>query len=157
MRKLPTHLKLLRVNPGKRTIKPEPEPPVADKPPDPPSFLFDDAKNEWWRVAPELHALGLLTALDLMPLAAYCQACAVGIAAEQAIAIMAAEDPEAKGLTVTGSAGTRLTNPLVKIARNAAADMLRFAAEFGMTPRARSYLDAAGRLSGPSKFGELLS
>jgi isopenicillin-N epimerase len=28
--------------------------------------------------------------------------------------------------------------------------------EFGMTPRARSYLDAAGRLSGPSKFDGLL-
>jgi phage terminase small subunit len=50
-----------------------------------------------------------------------------------------------------------MANPLVKIARNAAADMLRFAGEFGMTPRARSYLDAAGRLSGSSKFDGLLA
>ena len=74
MRKVPTHLRLLRGNPGKRPIKPEPEPAVPDKPPEPPNFLSDEAKNEWWRVAPELHALSLLTVLDVMPLAAYCQA-----------------------------------------------------------------------------------
>jgi P27 family predicted phage terminase small subunit len=157
MRKVPTHLRLLRGNPGKRPIKPEPEPAVPDKPPEPPNFLSDEAKNEWWRVAPELHALSLLTVLDVMPLAAYCQACADWIAAEQANAVMAANDPETKGLTVTGSAGTRLINPLVKIARCAAADMVRFAGEFGMTPRARSYLDAPGPRSGPSKFDGLLA
>jgi phage terminase small subunit len=70
---------------------------------------------------------------------------------------MAAGDPRFNGLMITGSTGSYLGNPLVKIARNAAADMLRFAAEFGMTPRARSYLDAAGRLSGPSKFDGLLA
>ncbi|MGB6350497.1 MAG: phage terminase small subunit P27 family [Pseudolabrys sp.] len=157
MRKLPTHLKLLRGNPGKRPVKPEPEPPVPETLPEPPSFLPTDAINEWWRVVPELRALGLLTALDVMPLAAYCMAYAHWIAAEHALAQMAAEDQDFKGLLIKGSTGAYLTNPLVKIARNAAADMLRFAAEFGMTPRARSYLDAAGRLSGPSKFGDLLA
>lgn len=157
MRKIPTHLRLLRGNPGKRPIKPEPEPAVPDKPPEPPAFLSEDAVNEWWRVAPELHALGLFTVIDVMPLAAYCQAYAHWIAAERALALMAAGDPRFNGLMITGSTGSHLANPLVKIARNAAADMLRFAAEFGMTPRARSYLDAAGRLSGPSKFDGLLA
>ena len=35
--------------------------------------------------------------------------------------------------------------------------MVRFAGEFGMTPRARSYLSAAGRTSGPGKFDGLLA
>jgi P27 family predicted phage terminase small subunit len=157
MRKLPTHLKLLRGNPGKRSIGPEPEPAVPDAPPEPPEFLTEIAKNEWWRIAPELHTLGLLTVLDVMPLAAYCQAYADWIAAEQAIAVMAANDPETKGLTVTGSAGTRVINPLVEIARCAAADMVRFAGEFGLTPRARSYLNAGGRLSAPGKFDGLIA
>ena len=157
MRKIPTHLRVLRGNPGKRPIKPEPEPSVPETLPEPPSFLPVDAVNEWWRVVPELHALGLLTVLDVQPLAAYCMAYAHWNAAEQALAQMAAEDPMFNALIITGSTGAQMTNPLVKIARNAAADMLRFAAEFGMTPRARSYLDAAGRLSGPSKFGGLLS
>ena len=157
MRKLPTHLKLLRGNPGKRPIKREPEPVVPEKLPEPPAFLSEDAINEWWRVVPELRALGLLTVLDVQPLAAYCVAYAHWIAAAHALAQMAAGDPHFHGLMITGSNGSHMANPLVKIARNAAADMLRFAAEFGMTPRARSYLDAAGRLSGPSKFDGLLA
>ena len=152
MRKIPTHLRLLRGNPGKRPVRAEPEPPVPDKPPEPPVFLSEDAVNEWWRVAPELHALGLLTVIDVMPLAAYCEAYAHWIAAER----MMAKDPETKGLTVTGSSGSHMANPLVKIARSAAADMVRFAGEFGMTPRARSYLDVPGRAE-PSKFDGLLA
>jgi P27 family predicted phage terminase small subunit len=156
MRKIPTHLRLLRGNPGKRAIKPEPEPPVPDKPPEPPLFLSEDAKNEWWRVAPELHALGLLTILDHMPLAAYCEAYSRWVVAERLLATEAENDPETKGLTICGSSGSPIQNPLLKIARNAAADMVRFAGEFGMTPVARSHLSAAGRLSEPSKFDGLL-
>ena len=61
MRKLPTHLKLLRGNPGKRPIMPDPEPPIPEKLPEPPEFLRTDARDEWWRIVPELKALGLLT------------------------------------------------------------------------------------------------
>src|SRR5262245_47313643 len=106
MRKTPTHLRLLRGNPGKRSIKPEPEPAVPDEPPDPPAFLSEDAVNEWWRVAPELHALGLLTALDIGPLGAYCQAYAHWMMAERVLAKMAAGDPCFNGLMVAGSAGS---------------------------------------------------
>src|SRR4029079_10913387 len=157
MRKLPTHLKLLKGNPGKRAIRAAPGLAVPATPPDPPEFLDEHAKNEWWRVAPELHALGLLTVLDLQPLAAYCQAYAHWVTAERALARMAAEDPHFSGLMITGSTGSHMANPLVKIARGAAADMLRFAAEFGLTPVARSRLSVAGRLSGPGKFDGLLA
>jgi len=156
MRKLPSHLKLLRGNPGKRPIRPEPEPAVPTTPPDPPEFLDEHAKNEWWRVAPKLHALGSSTVLDLQPLAAYCQAYAHWITAERALAQMAAGDPRFSGLMITGSTGSHMANPLVKIARGAAADMLRFAAEFGLTPVARSRLSVPGRLSGLGKFDGLL-
>jgi P27 family predicted phage terminase small subunit len=103
----------------------------------PPAFLGEDAINEWWRVVPGLRALGLLTVLDVQPLAAYCVAYAHWIAAEQALAQMAADDPRFNGLMITGSTGSHLANPLVKIARNAAADMLRFAAEFDREAEAR--------------------
>ena len=157
MRKLPTHLKLLRGNPGKRPIKPEPKPAVPEKLPEPPAFLSEDAVNEWWRVVPELHALGLLTVLDSSPLAAYCEAYSRWITAVRLLTVMAATDPDTKGLTVMGSSGSPLINPLVKIARCAAIDMVRFAAEFGLTPLARTHLDAPGRPSGPSKFDGLLA
>ena len=125
MRRTPTHLKLLKGNPGKRPIRPEPEPAVPATPPDPPEFLDEHAKNEWWRVAPELHALGLLTVLDLQPLAAYCQAYVHWVTAERALARMAAGDAHFCGLMITGSTGSHMANPLVRVARNAAHEIRR--------------------------------
>ena len=43
---------------------------------------------------PQLHVLGLLTAIDVMVLAAYCQACGRWQQAEDALAAMAESDPE---------------------------------------------------------------
>jgi P27 family predicted phage terminase small subunit len=157
MRKMPTYLKLLKGNPGKRAIRPEPEPAMPDKPPDPPAFLSEDAQNEWHRLAEELHRLGLLTVLDLMPFAAYCEAYSRWVVAERLLAAMADKDAT-KGLLVRSNAGSPMVNPLVKIARNAANDMLKFAGEFGMTPVARSRLGAGiGGPPTPGKFGDLLA
>ena len=127
----------------------EPEPTVPEKLPDPPEFLSVNAVNEWWRIVPELKALGLLSVLDVMPLAAYCDAYGRWVAAEQAMTAMAKNDQLTSAMMIKGSGGSPMANPLLKIARNAACDMMRFAGEFGMTPRARSYLSAAGRINGP--------
>ncbi len=156
MRKLPTHLRLLRGNPSKRPIGREPEPLIPDTPPSPPDFLSEAAVNEWWRIAPDLHALGLLTVLDVMPLAAYCQAFAHWIDAERLLAAMADKDATS-GLLVRGQAGSPIANPLLKVARAAARDMLRVAGEFGLTPGCRSRLSMAGRLNRPGKFDGLLA
>ena len=59
---------------------------------------------------------------------------AVGWSTERALTVMAKK-------MVKGNAGSPMPNSLLKIARCAAADMVHFAGEFGMTPRARSYLD----------------
>jgi P27 family predicted phage terminase small subunit len=158
MQKIPTHLTLLRGNPGKRAInRNEPEPAVPDTPPDPPDFLNEDAKNEWWKVVPELMRLGLLTVLDHAPLAAYCQAYGRWMMAERALARMAAGDAQLSGFMIKGSSGSPMANPLVKIARCEAENMVRYGAEFGLSPRARTHLNVAGRLTGPSKFDGLLA
>ena len=78
-------------------------------------------------MVPELRALGLLTVLDLQPLAAYCEAYARWVAAEQAFARMAEKDQVTEVMMIKGSAGSPMQNPLVKIARCAAADMVHFA------------------------------
>src|SRR5262245_55838932 len=119
----PTYLKLLRGNPGKRPIRPEPEPSVPPSLPPPPDFLTDEARAEWARIAPELFRLKLLTIVDIGPLAAYCQSFARWIEAERLLAQAAANDPAAKGLTVRGAMGTPILNPLLKAARLCAADM----------------------------------
>ena len=156
-RPTPTYLKLIRGNPGCRKIKPEPQPSMLSKPPEPPDFLSSEAKTEWKRVTPELLRLRLLTVLDIMPLAAYCASVARWVAAERALAEMAAENPDTKGLIITGAMGSPAINPMLRIARMSAEDMLRFSCEFGFSPAARTKISAGIGPETKSKFGDLLT
>jgi P27 family predicted phage terminase small subunit len=155
-RPMPVALKLLRGNPGKRPLKRGFEPPQPPLPPSPPSFLAGDALDEWHRVAPGLHLFGLLSQADVMPLAGYCTSFARWKTALESLNRMAAADPVMHGLLVKGSEGQARSNPLVRIASEAAADMLRFASEFGFTPAARSRIAAGVGPTTDSKFGDLL-
>lgn len=142
----PTHLKLVKGDPGRgrRPInKNEAHPERAL--PKPPAHLQDEAKVEWGRVVDELYNLGLLTNLDRAALGAYCQAYARWATAEEALARMAAKDPVTQGLLIQTKQGNAIQNPLVGAANKAAADMVRYAAEFGMTPSARSRISAEKR------------
>jgi P27 family predicted phage terminase small subunit len=149
----PNVIKLLKGNPGRRPIRPEPQPQIPPNPPDPPAFLAGYAVDEWYRLAPELHRLGLLTIADVSAFAAYCQSYARWREAEEALARMAAKDPAGHALLVRISSGAAV-NPLIKIARLAAQDMVHFAAEFGLTPVARSRI-SAGVAHEPGKFDGL--
>jgi P27 family predicted phage terminase small subunit len=154
----PAYLKLLRGNPGKRRVPPEPTPEIAPACPDPPPFLGAYAQEEWQRVAPGLHACRLLTVVDVMPLAAYCHAYQTWRTAVELMARMAASNPATKGLLLKTAAGDPRRNPVIKVARDAAMDMLRFAGEFGLTPVARARLGAAGwEPTGPGKFDGLIA
>ena len=137
----PTHLKLVTGNPGKRKLNTAEAKPKKALPP-PPDALDDFAKHEWTRTAADLNKLGLLTTLDHAALAAYCQAYSTFVQARAAIKRMAALDPVTHGLMIKTSNGNAIQNPLVGTANKAANDMVRFAAEFGMTPSARSRIAA---------------
>jgi len=70
----PTALKLFAGTFRKdRAPKREPKPAQTKGFPKPPSFLGQIAKQEWRRVVPELHKLGILTKVDRAALAAYCE------------------------------------------------------------------------------------
>jgi P27 family predicted phage terminase small subunit len=145
----PTHLKLLRGNPGKEVLpKGEPQPLIPDEVPDPPQALSKTAQDEWWRIAPELHRLGILTIADLRPLAAYCQTYARWIDCEAALADAA--------LVKVSSMGGEVVNPLLRIAERAAHDMMKYAAEFGFTPSSRTKVSCSAPVP-PSKFDGLLA
>jgi P27 family predicted phage terminase small subunit len=139
----PTHLKLVTGNPGKRRLNPAEPRPASAGVPAPPAELSDEAKTEWRRVARGLHRIGLLTGVDRAALAAYCQAWGRWRQAEHALAEMAMRDPLTRALMVRTKDGNLIQNPLVGIANKAMADMVRYAAEFGMTPSARSRIGAA--------------
>lgn len=138
----PTHLKLVTGNPGRRPL-PKAEAKVVPALPSPPPHLSDEAKVEWGRVSEELFKVGLLSGVDRAALAAYCQAYARWVQAERAIAKLAEHDPITGGLLTRTTNGNAIQNPLVGTANKAMQDMVRYAAEFGMTPSARSRIQAS--------------
>jgi P27 family predicted phage terminase small subunit len=152
----PINLRVLRGNPSKRAFRRGLEPERAPEPPGCPDFLVGYACDEWHRVGASLHLLGLLTALDVMPLAAYCEAYARWRTAEEVLTKMAASDPTTHGLLVKRQDGNAARNPLVKIAADAASSMVRYAGEFGFSPAARARIAAGAAYEPPSKFDGLL-
>jgi P27 family predicted phage terminase small subunit len=155
-RPIPVRLKVLRGNPGRRSIRGLFEPPRPPEPPKPPPFLSGHALDEWLRIAPGLALFGLLTDLDVMPLAAYCTSYERWREAEELLAELAKVDDRARGLLIKGSKGQARANPLVQIAAQAANDMVKFAGEFGFSPAARSRI-ALGPQPGLGKFAGLIA
>lgn len=152
----PAHLKLILGNPGKRAVpKNEPRPEAGDLP-DAPEFLTKEARQEWDRVSLQLFRLGMLTAIDVASLAAYCQAYGRWVIAERHIADMAKRDPNTSGLMIRTTNGNAIQNPLVGTSNKAASDMVRYASEFGLTPSARARLAIGPVGSQKSKFDGLI-
>ena len=139
---VPSHLRLITGNPGKRPLpKKEPKPELSI-PPVPPE-LCDDGKLEWGRVSIELHKLGLLTGLDRAALAAYCAAYGRWIKAERRLREKERADPVNGGLLSVSAKGNVISEPLVGIANKAMLDMVRYASEFGMTPSSRARVNGS--------------
>jgi P27 family predicted phage terminase small subunit len=153
----PAHLKLVRGNPGKRRVRPEVEPRVSQQLPEPPVFLSEDAKGEWRRIIEEMVRLRLVTSVDTMLFACYCQSFSDWKSAVEVFNRTAERDPETHGLLIKDRDGSR-PNPLLRVVRAAAEMMLKCAAEFGLTPVARARIASAGfePPGGPSKFDGLL-
>lgn len=115
-----------------RMLASEPKPELAR--PSCPAWLAREAKREWRRIAKELETLGLLTRVDRAALAAYCQCYARWREAEELVA--------REGLTETTDKGNVIQHPAVGIANKAMAEMRAFLTEFGMTPAARTRINA---------------
>lgn len=127
----PTYLKLLEGNPSHRPLTKNEPKPQPGRPPCP-RWLNLEAKREWRRIVPELEALGLLTIVDRAALAGYCQAYARWRQAEEAI--------EKYGMIGKTESGYVQQLPYVSIAQKSLQLMKNLAAEFGLTPSARSRL-----------------
>ena len=89
----------------------------------------------------QLLRCGLMSEIDRAALAAYCQAYGRWVQAERALARMGEKDLLTGALMIKTSNGNAIQNPLVGTANKAMELMLRAAAEFGMTPSARSRID----------------
>ena len=125
----PTRLKVIAGNPGKRPLnKNEPKP--MTNTPDCPPELSPAAQQEWKRLVSELSALNMLTNLDRVALATYCEAYALWVEAISAI--------RKYGTMVKSPSGYPMQSPYLAIANKQAEIMMRIASEFGLTPASRS-------------------
>ena len=123
---------------------PKPKPRRADPDaalPRCPPHLSDDARKEWRRLASSLHQVGLLTTADRAALAAYCQAWARWVEAEEKL-------KETPALIKTPS-GYIQQSPWLSIANKQLEIMGRFMGELGLTPVARTRLPEAQSKRGP--------
>ena len=128
---IPTSLKLLRGNPGKRPLHAnEPTPPALDVNTPPPAWLDKPARVEWRRLAPLLAEAGLLTALDVDSLAAYCVAVVHWRSANAQIV--------RHGMVTKTPTGHLRPSPYLKISDRAFATMHALLGDFGMSPASRA-------------------
>lgn len=131
--KKPTALKRAQGTPRHKLNKNEPEPPNGDAVC--PRSLSKDAKPVWKRLAPQLMAMGVLAIIDTDVLARYCEVWVQWRKATDAIA--------SEGMTLDGR-----QRAVVKIAREAGAEMTRLETCLGMSPSARASLSVAPKKSG---------
>ena len=131
----PTNLKILEGTARKdrvSALEPRPDPNL----PAPPDHLSKDALVEWGRVSGQLYKLGLLSEIDRAALAAYCQAYGRWARAER-------ELNEIDSLVDTTPNGMQQQHALVGIANKAMETMHKFLVEFGMSPSARTRVNAS--------------
>ena len=150
--KVPTALKLLTGNPGKRRLpKNEPQP---DSPlPDPPEQLNGDdyALQEWHRLAAGLHNLGLLYDVDRGTWAAVCKAYSRWRHAEEELQKIIDKHGHASGLIHKTKSGNLIPNPMAGVANAAMTRYVDIAQKFGLNPQARASLGVSAEKPG-SKF-----
>ena len=116
--------------PGKSRVVP-----VVEKGdvPECPEWLSGIAEEEWNRVAPALHAAGLLTGLDLTALEGYCVTYAKWRGAEQQLA--------EEGLTILTPNGCTQAHPCQSISNQAQKLLLAWVKAFGLSPDSRGRME----------------
>lgn len=150
---VPTNVHVLRGNPSKLplstllsgdgTVRPETEIPDA------PEWLSDEARAEWDRITPHLQKLGLVSSLDRAVLTAYCVAWSDFVWAEGRIIELGGD----AGRIIKTHSGYQQVSALWTIKGNALDRLSRFAADFGLSPSARSRVTSGEPVSGAQ--GEL--
>lgn len=148
---VPTALKKLRGNPGKRAL-PANEPAVEPSMPLYPSYFTDDQRDAWNDLAERLFGMKVLTegdstALELL-VVAYTEW-------RYAAAVVEREGMVYTNITETGGIMYR-ARPEVAIASDAWRRVSSMLREFGLTPSARTKVSAAGGAEAPNAFMQLM-
>lgn len=143
---MPTKMKLLTGNRGKRPLndqEPEPESRIPKKP----VVLQGNAATEWYRITKQLDKIGLISEIDRSALAAYCQVYARWCEAEKEL--------RKSGMIITSPNGYPILNPYLSIVNKCLEQMKSYMAEFGMTPASRSRVKVGDKKEKKNSFDDL--
>ncbi len=138
----PTAVKILQGKPGHRPLPANEPKPDSGRLPSAPRWLSDEAKREWKRIAPRLHAVGLLTEVDGLALAMLCEAFAQYMAAKTVV--------DSEGMLLVSEKGNSYQHPAAGLMTQARGELMKWAREFGMTPAARSRISVQAADDAPT-------
>lgn len=145
---LPGNVHLLRGNPSKLPLAQLDDGPIRPDVAVPkcPEQLSDEAKAEWRRITKHLLKLGLISHIDRAVLAAYCSAWGEFVWAEKHIQSLNEQDPSGeRGRIWNTPSGYKQMSVALQIKNRAMEQLKQFAAEFGMSPAARSRVTPSER------------
>jgi P27 family predicted phage terminase small subunit len=146
---LPTSLKRLRGNPGKRALPAnEPQPDLVTAEVKPPSWLSPTAKAAWRKMAKVLTSVHVLTEADLPAFELLCDSYGKYVEANKEIA-------QTGGEVVVTSYGVG-RNPWATQRDRAFAQFEKLAAQFGITPSARARVKSAVDLTQEDEMESIL-
>lgn len=129
--KKPTALKKLQGNPGKRPLpEGEPLPSKGTQCPRKPPGMTYAAGKAWDKLAKPMWAAGLLTEADVFTFRIMLEHWAVFIEAKGIV--------HRDGLMDIDEQGVRRKHPMLQVMRDNSAAFRSYAAEFGLSPRART-------------------
>lgn len=132
----PTQLKVLRGNPGRRSVKKaEPQPPTDGVVM--PSHLGDVAKAKWSEILPLLQAVKVMTRADVEALGRYCDTYEWWVSTR---AVLKKDGDTYPILNDAGEVKYIAQRPEVSIAHKLAAQLRQLESDFGLSPAARSSL-----------------
>jgi P27 family predicted phage terminase small subunit len=127
---VPTHLKIVRGERKDRINTNEPKPIKAE--PKCPTWISKDARKVWKRTTDQLRGMGILYEADIDLIVAYCNSV---VNYQKATEIV-----DQQGVLVEGRRDGAVTNPAVRVQRDAATLIRMLASELGLTPSSRSRL-----------------
>ena len=146
----PTPSKVLKLRGSWLLNNRKDEPQPESGAPSCPSWVGTIGKREWKRITKQLEPLGLLTELDRVALALYCQAYDDYVTAKKEM------DKEDMRPVVKTANYNYVQNPMVGVMNKAWQRVLKAAAEFGLTPSARTRISvpegATKRKDGKTRF-----
>ncbi len=133
---IPPEMKVLTGNPGRRPIPKSPKANIGI--PEPPDWLLGYAREEWLERAPGLMRMRILGTDDVAAFAAYCQSWAIYRQAAEQLKKVEIDRPGGMLVIQHPQTGHVRRNPFLSAMMDAGADMVKYAAEFGLTASARS-------------------